>query len=104
MVGMTGFEPAALCSQSRCATKLRYIPILSCYLYMPQVPCAPLDFVATRRGLLTAFPEASPFICHRQRSNPQPKADAIALLRYIPIVGCFINDLIIILKKYTFVK
>jgi hypothetical protein len=23
---MTGFEPAALCSQSRCATKLRYIP------------------------------------------------------------------------------
>ncbi len=23
---MTGFEPATLCSQSRCATKLRYIP------------------------------------------------------------------------------
>jgi hypothetical protein len=27
MVGMTGFEPATLCSQSRCATKLRYIPL-----------------------------------------------------------------------------
>ena len=25
-IGMTGFEPATLCSQSRCATKLRYIP------------------------------------------------------------------------------
>ena len=27
LVGMTGFEPAALWSQTRCATKLRYIPI-----------------------------------------------------------------------------
>ena len=28
MVGMTGLEPAASCSQSRRATKLRYIPAL----------------------------------------------------------------------------
>ena len=28
MVGMTGFEPAAFCSQSRRDTKLRYIPII----------------------------------------------------------------------------
>ncbi len=28
VVGMTGFEPAASCSQSRRATKLRYIPML----------------------------------------------------------------------------
>ena len=28
MVGKTGFEPATLCSQSRCATKLRYFPII----------------------------------------------------------------------------
>ena len=28
MVGKTGFEPATLCSQSRCATKLRYFPIV----------------------------------------------------------------------------
>ena len=26
MVGATGFEPATLCSLSRCATKLRYAP------------------------------------------------------------------------------
>lgn len=26
VVGMTGFEPVAPCSQGRCATKLRYIP------------------------------------------------------------------------------
>ena len=25
-VGMAGLEPATPCSQSRCATKLRYIP------------------------------------------------------------------------------
>ena len=25
-VGLTGFEPATLCSQSRCATKLRHSP------------------------------------------------------------------------------
>jgi hypothetical protein len=27
VVGETGFEPATLCSQSRCATRLRYSPI-----------------------------------------------------------------------------
>ena len=26
LVGTAGFEPAALCSQSRCATRLRYVP------------------------------------------------------------------------------
>ena len=26
-IGMTGFEPATPCSQSICATKLRYIPL-----------------------------------------------------------------------------
>lgn len=28
VVGATGFEPATLCSQSRCATKLRYAPLV----------------------------------------------------------------------------
>ncbi len=28
MVGTTGFEPATLCSQSRCATRLRHVPTL----------------------------------------------------------------------------
>jgi hypothetical protein len=30
MVGATGFEPATLCSQSRCATGLRYAPKKEC--------------------------------------------------------------------------
>jgi hypothetical protein len=29
MVGAEGFEPPTLCSQSRCATRLRYAPIVS---------------------------------------------------------------------------
>lgn len=29
LVGATGFEPATLCSQSRCATKLRHAPLRS---------------------------------------------------------------------------
>ncbi len=29
MVGAAGFEPAALWSQTRCATKLRYAPVNS---------------------------------------------------------------------------
>ena len=28
MVGTTGFEPAATSSQAKCATKLRYVPIV----------------------------------------------------------------------------
>ena len=31
MVGAEGFEPPTLCSQSRCATRLRYAPILGLY-------------------------------------------------------------------------
>ena len=31
MVGETGFEPATLCSQNRCATRLRYSPNKSAY-------------------------------------------------------------------------
>ena len=27
MVGAAGFEPAASCSQSKCATRLRYAPV-----------------------------------------------------------------------------
>ena len=32
MVGAEGFEPPTLCSQSRCATRLRYAPISKFYL------------------------------------------------------------------------
>lgn len=31
MVGMTGFEPATPSSLTKCATKLRYIPLCSIY-------------------------------------------------------------------------
>jgi hypothetical protein len=31
MVGAEGFEPPTLCSQSRCATRLRYAPTLLVY-------------------------------------------------------------------------
>ena len=37
MVGMTGLEPAALWSQTRCATKLRYIPMLIYYTLFPLI-------------------------------------------------------------------
>lgn len=30
---MTGFEPAAFCTQNKCATKLRYIPSQANELY-----------------------------------------------------------------------
>jgi hypothetical protein len=36
LVGAEGFEPPALCSQSRCATRLRYAPTLFT-LYREQV-------------------------------------------------------------------
>jgi hypothetical protein len=41
LVGATGFEPATLCSQSRCATRLRYAPT-------PTIP----DFTALSNGVL----------------------------------------------------
>ena len=37
LVGPTGFEPATLCSQSRCATKLRYGPTLLALKLEPPV-------------------------------------------------------------------
>jgi hypothetical protein len=38
MVGAEGFEPPALCSQSRCATRLRYAPTFQ------------IDCIANRNG------------------------------------------------------
>jgi hypothetical protein len=40
LVGAEGFEPPTLCSQSRCATRLRYAPTL---------PLGPRRFFASRR-------------------------------------------------------
>jgi hypothetical protein len=44
-VGMTGFEPAASCSQSRRATKLRYIP----YIIQDTANGADVAIILTKR-------------------------------------------------------
>ena len=36
MVGAEGFEPPTLCSQSRCATRLRYAPMFAASLIVSQ--------------------------------------------------------------------
>ena len=53
MVGAEGFEPPTLCSQSRCATRLRYAPILSIVaqqtLGMPAEPLQRPEYEEDRR-------------------------------------------------------
>lgn len=51
-IGKTGFEPATPCSQSKCATKLRYFPLIK---YEEQETCSknfsnPLSSIARRCG------------------------------------------------------
>ena len=55
-VGVTGFEPATLCSQSRCATKLRYTPKDSC----PMHHHTGADAKCRARGRLTLGSSVSP--------------------------------------------
>jgi hypothetical protein len=42
MVGAEGFEPPTLCSQSRCATRLRYAPTLPRTAALIILPCSAL--------------------------------------------------------------
>ena len=85
LVEATGFEPAALCSQSRCATKLRYASIFLVLLFfvVPSGcfarPLAVPKFFSglERRKNLTAALRFARFFCHRQRSQNSPKADAL---------------------------
>ena len=56
MVGVTGFEPATLCSQSRCATKLRYTPKDSC----PMHHHTGADATCRARGRLALGSSVSP--------------------------------------------
>ena len=56
VVGVTGFEPATLCSQSRCATKLRYTPKDSC----PMHHHTGADAKCRARGRLTLGSSVSP--------------------------------------------
>ena len=50
MVRMTGFEPAAPCSQSRCATKLRHIRINQNILYYALPKSSMIYFNASSGG------------------------------------------------------
>src|SRR4051812_3991831 len=57
MVGATGFEPATLCSQSRCATRLRYAPTAgivsgSGWNAPHRTPARPWKLRAGKRGAL----------------------------------------------------
>ena len=64
MVGMTGFEPATSCSQSRRATKLRHIPTLHSGIdYSRRIEIRPKDF----RAIGAASPRARPPLWPRQR-------------------------------------
>ena len=57
MVGMTGFEPATSCSQSRRATKLRHIPTLHSGIdYSRRIEIRRKDFPSDRR----CFPQRPP--------------------------------------------
>ena len=91
MVGMTGFEPAASCSQSRRATELRYIPS---WIYLQgtsgpkapikraAAPLAQLSRAAPRRGAagpLCCASRAPPRCIRRWRRSALPTE-----LRYIP--------------------
>ena len=85
VVGATGFEPATLCSQSRCATKLRYAPNLRNYRVvlatlqrvvlgwgLRQPPCDCRSPVCERRSVSYTFPSR----CEREivglRLAPNP--------------------------------
>ena len=75
MVGMTGFEPATSCSQSRRATKLRHIPTLHSGIdYSRRIEIRRKDFPSDRR----CFPTAPALPCGRvnaRREGPslQPR-------------------------------
>ena len=43
MVGAEGFEPPTLCSQSRCATRLRYAPTVTDDSIVSQAGCAAIN-------------------------------------------------------------
>src|SRR4051794_9928120 len=51
LVGAAGFEPATLCSQSRCATRLRYAPNWPPRLMPPSSPASKPEGQAGRRPL-----------------------------------------------------
>ena len=70
MVGMTGFEPATSCSQSRRATKLRHIPTLHSGIdYSRRIEIRRKDFPSDRRHFSR---RARPPLWPRQRPPRGP--------------------------------
>src|SRR5271170_7407238 len=63
LVGAEGFEPPILCSQSRCATRLRYAPIrdiLHTWLRLPKMRRL-FDCTLTRISCVRAIVDSSEF-------------------------------------------
>ena len=97
LVGATGFEPATLCSQSRCATRLRYAPT-------PKIP----DFTAVSNGVRVSrfpgencrktvpkFPFVIPLVAKRPRTrwpcgatSAVPRASSAASFPSVWLTAC----------------
>ena len=82
MVGMTGFEPATSCSQSRRATKLRHIPTLHSGIdYSRRIEIRPKDFraIGPSPSLRPCpFPPAPALPCGTRTFPPQGPFPAAA--------------------------
>jgi hypothetical protein len=59
MVGAEGFEPPTLCSQSRCATRLRYAPTTHFPTRAPHRPTAPHSVLKNINASLELPPDAA---------------------------------------------
>ncbi len=78
MVGAERFELPTLCSQSRCATRLRYAPTSSILSQLASSSPAPLPHSSPSRRACpvqhrTAQPDQQQKRHHRQRHQPQPQ-------------------------------
>ena len=79
MVGAEGFEPPALCSQSRCATRLRYAPT-----FLSDCIADRIHLVGVATGLMRRGPDEEPDHKHQrngedkcQRSGQQQQKDPV---------------------------
>ena len=99
MVGVTGFEPAASCSQSRRATNCA-TPRYSIWLFFsqrrfiallcpPSCKMSPMSRLKARHALCFAALPQAPCICHRQRSPSSPKAGALPTALHPDFLFCF---------------
>lgn len=65
MVGVAGFEPATTCSQSKCATRLRYTPLCTIAYYKSNIAsCNSSEYVVERLELQALFLEFFDYLDH----------------------------------------